>query len=770
MRGPIHLQYGLGNDSRGTQWRDHLDREAVRVSLQQVIVFLFETSIAQLLFVPPFFHAVAHVTPDEKNNWIVLRGGSPARAKMRRFYRASFNPDLLLVPEQDDDLPRLCYALPADSAAPLFASERLKKLLEDAVTSLGGMRLTSPKTREDMRPASVQSVRDQGSTVKGPRTITDGVHPGTKCRKTGSAPIAGWRYESTDRDANPHDLSAAAYEELDSTARAAYVRRAPVAYAPLEEPTDEDDGHLTLALPGSRLALTMLLKYDADILPSDVLLEAIGALDDEGYPHPFDDVPEGYPLDDDVPSSILNLRRRTDSRFLLAEYLELTCKLELDEHSSAAYVALYGLYDGLLEMTSAETMRIVSAITQRWPRYACSGQDKSLGVGDKCFAARSLRAMLPHLLKHLMSCDERGRASPAGVGNRPLRRLLEHSPSLSLEQLAEVLDWLPTEKLVEGPPKLQGTVKLADVLLPLSNDRKSTASIRTSIPVRMHAETTARQAEGALQQISVRVFTYELGGCKWAGFQAFPAARPGHLDGIEAYDVIITLTNLLDPTRVVTKSFSYPVHLVCGSGSSLKVDIKAILVSPTAAQPSMQTELETLIAQCSLTLSLTRRAGSMRLAVLQRWAAAHGLRVPPPLPLIAAAAPPPATLASPSIGALLCFYAECIARLEAKPGAASLLRATVLDASLVPHAVRSAATLCRRRELSRRWTIWIKARIVGYAAAPDADAAAAAMSSAMSELDVAAATPVRLATSSELIDRLRLRFHIRRNLQLRRHL
>ena len=35
-----YLQYGLGNDSRGTQWRDHLDREAVRVSLQQVIVFL----------------------------------------------------------------------------------------------------------------------------------------------------------------------------------------------------------------------------------------------------------------------------------------------------------------------------------------------------------------------------------------------------------------------------------------------------------------------------------------------------------------------------------------------------------------------------------------------------------------------------------------------------------------------------------------------------------------------------------------------------------
>ena len=47
------------------------------------------------------------------------------------------------------------------------------------------------------------------------------------------------------------------------------------------------------------------------------------------------------------------------------------------------------------------------------------------------------------------------------------------------------------------------------------------------------------------------------------------------------------------------------------------------------------------------------------------------------------------------------------------------------------------------------------------AAAPDADAAAAAMSTAMFELDVAAATPVRLASSSELIDRIRLRFHLR---------
>lgn len=48
-------------------------------------------------------------------------------AKRRdHLYRASYHPDLLLVPERDDDdVPRFGRALPADSAAPLFCSERL---------------------------------------------------------------------------------------------------------------------------------------------------------------------------------------------------------------------------------------------------------------------------------------------------------------------------------------------------------------------------------------------------------------------------------------------------------------------------------------------------------------------------------------------------------------------------------------------------------------------------------------------------------------------
>ena len=600
---------------------------------------------------------------------------------MRRFYRSSFHPDLLLVPEHDDVVPRLCYALPADSAAPLFATERLKKLLEDAVTSLGGKKLTSPETREDMRPASVQSVRDQGSTVKGPRTITDGVHPGTKCRKTGRAPIAGWRYESTDRDANPHDLSAAAYEELDSTARAAYVRRAPVAYAPLEEPTDEDDGHLTLALPGSRRALAMLLQGDAE-------LQLSGNGHDVG--------------DDDVCSTILKLRGQTDSRFLLAEYLELTCKLELDEHAASADVVLDCLFDDddAESMTSTETVRIFRAITQRWPKYTCTGQDKSLGVSGKCSIARSLRAQLPRLLKRIMMNEDEDEAKEKGeqgqdglqdeaaVGNKPLRRLTDHLPSLSLEQLAEVLDWLPTEKL-ERLPRLQGSVKLADV--PLSRSGYSSVAC---IPVQLQAEATARHAEGALGKLEVGMLLYM---CTQHGKRAtfgFPHLDVPQLDGIEAYDMSATLTNLLDTTRVKTmsSSFIYPEHHP--DGGALDFNIKDMLVEPKAAPPRMQTEREMLIAQCSLTLSLTRRASSLRLAVLQRWAAAHSARVRGEVPLMAAAAPPPATLASPSIGALICFYAECIARLEAKPGGASSLRATVLDASLVPHAVRSAATLC----------------------------------------------------------------------------
>ena len=98
--------------------------------------------------------------------------------------------------------------------------------------------------------------------------------------------------------------------------------------------------------------------------------------------------------------------------------------------------------------------------------------------------------------------------------------------------------------------------------------------------------------------------------------------------------------------------------------------------------------------------------------------------------------------------------------------AALELRARLARTADAPRQVRSAVDL-RVRHLG---VSVVRLRGGMQAAAPDADAAAAAMSSAMSELDVAAATPVRLATSSELIDRLRLRFHIRRNLQLRRHL
>ena len=56
-------------------------------------------------------------------------------------------------------------------------------------------------------------------------------------------------------------------------------------------------------------------------------------------------------------------------------------------------------------MTSTETVRIFRAITQRWPKYTCTGQeqDKSLGVSGKCTFARNLRAQLPRLLKRIMT-------------------------------------------------------------------------------------------------------------------------------------------------------------------------------------------------------------------------------------------------------------------------------------------------------------------------------------------------------------------------------
>ena len=86
---------------------------------------------------------------------------------------------------------------------------------------------------------------------------------------------------------------------------------------------------------------------------------------------------------------------------------------------------------------------------------------------------------------------------------------------------------------------------------------------------------------------------------------------------------------------------------------------------------------------------------------------------------------------------------------------------------------------CAAREQQRDDASEVLARVHAFSASRSLlrwvrgggdNAAAPAMSSAMSELDVAAATPFHLASSSELIDRLRLRFHLRRNLQLRRHL
>ena len=72
-------------------------------------------------------------------------------------------------------------------------------------------------------------------------------------------------------------------------------------------------------------------------------------------------------------------------------------------------------------MTSTETVRIFRAITQRWPKYMCTGQeqDKSLGVSGKCTFARNiqlrdLRAKLPRLLKRIMTKEDEDDAKVEG--------------------------------------------------------------------------------------------------------------------------------------------------------------------------------------------------------------------------------------------------------------------------------------------------------------------------------------------------------------------
>ena len=82
----------------------------------------------------------------------------------------------------------------------------------------------------------------------------------------------------------------------------------------------------------------------------------------------------------------------------------------------------------------------------------------------------------------------------------------------------------------------------------------------TKVSVLLHAEATERHAQGALGKLEVGVLLYTLD--KSAEFLIpvldFDVPNLAVLDGIEAYDVSVTLTNLLDTTnKAQTKSLSF---------------------------------------------------------------------------------------------------------------------------------------------------------------------------------------------------------------------
>lgn len=88
------------------------------------------------------------------------------------------------------------------------------------------------------------------------RGIASGVHPGVSCDKSGECPLRGWRHHRVGTD---YDLSQAEFDKLDEAERVGFERMPPTVY-PRCAPTDDDDGLLTVVLPGTRRAIALLLR------------------------------------------------------------------------------------------------------------------------------------------------------------------------------------------------------------------------------------------------------------------------------------------------------------------------------------------------------------------------------------------------------------------------------------------------------------------------------------------------------------------------------
>ena len=184
-------------------------------------------------------------------------------------YQHAFNPDIMLLPQgsinfgrglttRSDDLGLLGKDLKtrlekAHEAAKAVKEQRAKakqQAAKDKAEAAEAAKNATADKDEAMPPAAAETSDDEDS----PRTLACGIHPETKCATTGQEPIRGVRYHF-----ETHDLCQAGLDEFDSSSQDKYEAVDPTVF-PSVEPTDDDDGLLAVALPGTRRALALLVK------------------------------------------------------------------------------------------------------------------------------------------------------------------------------------------------------------------------------------------------------------------------------------------------------------------------------------------------------------------------------------------------------------------------------------------------------------------------------------------------------------------------------
>ena len=148
----------------------------------------------------------------------------------------------------------------------------LPEVREGSSVSFGRALTTRTQRLIELVPSLAKLISQAEDAAKSmssrqPRSLLSGCHLSTTCHSTGNSPITGVRYH---RPANSslgcaeHNLCQAAYDALPEAAKHAYKRCDPIVFLPSQE-SEDDDGLLAIALPGTRRAIKLLLRHASEV-------------------------------------------------------------------------------------------------------------------------------------------------------------------------------------------------------------------------------------------------------------------------------------------------------------------------------------------------------------------------------------------------------------------------------------------------------------------------------------------------------------------------